>query len=517
MARNLWLLATLLMSFLVQAQEMPVEYRFGEKYNDRYKYSNLVTFSEAASGNKLLVRAYYTGLILHPKGYFIERYNEQLELLDEFNYKFNDADLVDGFVANGQLYLLFLKYDPERLSYIYSVHQSPVGDYRFTQKELLVIPSVYVDSPLDKNYYNRNFSSGFSTTVLFDRQKNAFAISLHYKKGNDNRHRIVVYDFGFRPLMDVDFSGEIEEKNYAFEALEMAPDFSAAYLVGKAYFVKKRFKADERKFQYEVVRLTSASATTASFDTDGLYSEALNPIWRDNKLICVGFYADRKDSRYNGLEYLEIDPATLKATRHTFNPFSEQFMFDKFGTDEDKVVKNLVFKDVRFSEDGSLLFNAEEYFVTKSVQANASGGRVAIERFHHNDIVSVKLNPAGQLVWARNINKTEVTQGDGAYASYSAYTKNGNTYFFICTAAENPQLLNNERLIFKQGLGRNRNVFLIRLNPEGQLSYENIIGQEEARLPLMVSKPLVHESDDTLYFYAKRGSKKQMVAVHIRG
>ena len=106
-------------------------------------------------------------------------------------------------------------------------------------------------------------------------------------------------------------------------------------------------------------------------------------------------------------------------------------MFDKFGTDEEKVIKNLVFKDVRFSEDGSLLFNAEEYFVTKSVQANASGGRVAIERFHHNDIVSVKLNPAGQLVWARNINKTEVTQGDGAYASYSAYTKNGNTYFFI--------------------------------------------------------------------------------------
>ena len=517
MARNLWLLASFMLSLVVQAQQMPVEYRFGDKYNDRFKYSNLITFSEATSGNKLLVRAYYTGLILHPKGYLIERYDDGLQLLDEYNYKFNDADLVDGFVANGQLYLLFLRYDPDRLSYIYSVHHSPVGDYRFTQKDLLVIPSVWVDNPLDKNYYNRNFSSGFSTAVLFDRDRNAFAISLHYKKGDDNRHRILVYDFGFRPLMDVDFSGEIEEKNYAFEALEMAPDLSAAYLVGKAYFVKKRFKAEERKFQYEVVRLTAGGATTASYDVDGKYSEALNPVWRNNKLVCVGFYADRKDSRYNGLEYLEIDPATLNATRHTFNPFSEQFMFDKFGTEEEKVVKNLVFKDVWFADDGSLLFNAEEYFVTKSVQTNASGGRVAVERFHHNDIVSVKLNPAGELAWARNINKTEVTQGDGAYASYSAYTKNGNTYFFICTAAENPQLLNNERLIFHQGLGRNRNVFLIRLDAQGQLSYEKIIDQEEARLPLMVSKPLVNEADDTLYFYAKRGGKKQMVAVRIQG
>lgn len=517
MLRNLWILGCLLFVVGLRAQQMPVEYRFGEKYNDRYRYSNLVTFSEAASGTKLLVRAYYQGLILHPKGYLIERFNDQLELLDEYNYKFNGADLVDGFVANGQLYLLFLKYDTERLSYIYTIHQSPVGDYRFTNRELLEIPSVYVDNPLDKNYYNRNFNSGFSTTVLFDRDKNAFAISLHYKKGKDNRHRILVYNYNFQSLMDVDFSGEIEEKNYAFEALELAPDFSAAYLVGKAYFIQKRFKAEERKFQYELVKLTRAGATTASYDVDGLYSEALNPIWHKGRLFCVGFYADRKDSRYNGLEYLEVDPVSLKAIKHTFNPFSEQFMFDKFGTEEEKVVKNLVFKEVGFAEDGSLRFNAEEYFVTNSLQTNASGGRVAIERFHYNDIVSVKLDPQGNLVWARNINKTEVTQGDGDYASYSAYTKNGNTYFFICTAADNPQLLNNERLIFRQGLGRNRNVFLIRLDAQGQLSYEKIIGQEEARLPLMVSKPLLSEGEDTLFFYARRGSKKQLVSVHIQG
>lgn len=517
MMRNVWMLACLLTTLCLQAQQMPVEYRFGEKYNDRYRYSNLVTFSEGASGSKLLVRAYYMGLILHPKGYLIERYNDQLELLDEFNYKFSGADLVDGFVANGQLYLLFLQYDAERLSYIYTVHQSPVGDYRFTSRELLVIPSVYVDNPLDKNYYNRNFNSGFSTTVLFDRDQRAFALSLHYKKGKDNRHRILVYNFNFQTLMDVDFSAEIEEKNYAFEALEMAPDQSAAYLVGKAHFIKKRFKAEERKFQYELVKLTPGGAVTASYDVEGMYSEALNPIWHKGRLFCVGFYADRKDSRYNGLEYLEVDPVSLKAIRHTFNAFSEQFMFDKFGTEEEKVVKNLVFKEVGFTDDDYLLFNAEEYFVTRSMQTNASGGRVAIERFHHNDIVSVKLDPQGALVWARNINKTEVTQGDGAYASYSAFTKNGNTYFFICTSADNPQLMNNERLIFKQGLGRNRNVFLIRLDAEGQLSYEKIIDQEEARLPLMVSKPLLCKGDDTLFFYAKRGNKKQMVAVHIQG
>lgn len=510
-------MSTLLFTTWIRAQDMPVDYQFGEKYNDRYRYSNLVTFAGGEAGNKILVRAYYTGLLVRPKGYFIERYNPQLELLDEFNYKFRGAEFLDGFVANGQIYLLFLEYDSQKMSYVYSVHQSPVGDYDFTRKDLLTIPSVHVENPVDKNYYNRKFNSGFSTTIHFDREHKAFALSIHHKKGDDNHHRILVYNYGMRLLMDTDFSAEVNEKNYAFEALEMAPDHSSAYLVGKAYFRQRRFKSNERRFQYELVRVTGTAARSATYDREGYYSEALKPVWRNGKLICVGFYTDRQDERYNGLEYLEVHPETLQAISRKYNPFSEQFMLDKFGTQADKAIKNLVFKDVHFTEDGSLLFNAEEYFVTEGMQSSPSGGREKVERYHHNDIVSVKLDPDGDLAWARNINKTEVTQGDGAYVSYSAYTKSGNTYFFICTATEQPQLMSKNRLIFKQGLSRSRNVFLIRLDADGELSWEKIIDHSEARLPLMVSKPLVQQADDQLFFYAKRGSKKQLVSVHIRG
>jgi hypothetical protein len=139
-----------------------------------------------------------------------------------------------------------------------------------------------------------------------------------------------------------------------------------------------------------------------------------------------------------------------------------------------------------------------------------------VTRYHHNDIVSVKLNVQGDLVWARNINKTEVTQGDDAYTSYAAYTKGDDTFFFISTASENPQQLSAERIMFKQGLSRNRNVFLIKLNGQGQMNYEKVIDDTEARLPLMVSKPLVDTLEDQLLFYAKRGTKKQLVQVVIK-
>jgi hypothetical protein len=499
----------------INGQQMPVEYSFGEKYNDRYKYSNLVSISDDANGGSILVRSYYTGMILKPKGYLIEHYNKNLELISEFNYKLKGQDFIDGYVKNGQLYLLFLDYNLSSVAYDYIVHRSPISNFNFTQETILSVASEPVNNPLDKNYYNRNFNSGFTTAALFNEDKSAFVITTHFKKGKINKHNIYVFGGNLNKLIEHDFSAQVEDKNYAFEEVAVSKDLTKAYIVGKAYFKKKRFKALERKFQYELIKITETGSQIQSFDSPGKYSEALKPILNNGHLYCVGFYADRKDNRYNGIGFFKLNPSNLEILITKYNPFSKQFMDDKFGKENAEQVKNLVFKSTSFTDDNSILFNAEEYFVTTSVQANSSGGRVRVERFHHNDIVSVKLNNEGDLVWARNINKSEVTQGDGAYASYSSYSKDGNTYFFISTAAENPQLLNNERLIFKQGLSRNRNVFVILLDNSGKMSYEKIIDDAEARLPLMVSKPLVNNLEDQVLFYAKRGSKKQLVNVSI--
>lgn len=503
-------------SCTVVAQEIPLDFSIGEKYNDRYKYSNLLTISNDGTGGTFLVRSYYTGVILKPKGYLIEHYDANMQLINEFNYKLKNANLVDGYVANGQIYLIFLDYDYDALAYEYSVHRSPLSDMNFTKETLLTVQSKEVSNPLDKNYYNRNFSSGFTTSVLFNDKKNAFVISTHFKKGKTNKHFIYMFNASLQKVVEHDFSAEVEEKNYAFENVAFSKDLQEAYIIGKAYFKKKRFLAKDRRFQYELIKVSRSGAQTQTFDGPGKFSEALIPVIKNNELLCVGFYANRKDNRYNGLAYFNINTNTLEINTKKYSPFSEQFMVDKFGREEDKVIKDLVFKNVNISKDGSIHFNAEEYFITTSVQANSSGGRLKVTRYHHNDIVSAKLSADGDMLWARNINKAEVTQGDGAYASYSSYTKDGNTYFFISTAAENPQLLPGDRLLFKQGLSRNRNVFVIKLDTEGHISYKKLIDDKEARLPLMVSKPLFNTNDNQIIFYAKRGNKKQLVSVLIQ-
>jgi hypothetical protein len=498
------------------AQGDRVDYLIGEKYNDKYKYSNMLAIADDGVGGTVVVRSYYQGIVLRPKGYFVEHYSKDLELVSEYNYKLKDANFVEAYVRNGQVYLLFLEYDYGAMAYDYIVHRSPFTEYNFTKEVLLTIPSEVVQQPLDRNYYNRNFSNGFTTSVLFNEDKSAFAITTHFKKRKVDQHYIHVFDASLRKLMEHDFSDKVEEKNYAFEHIAFSPDLKNVYLTGKAYFRKKRFNATERKFQYELVRISATDRNTQSFYAPGKFPEAIKPIFKGNELLCLGFYADRKDNRYNGIVYYNIQPKSLDILSQKHNPFSEEFMMDKFGREEDQSIKNLVFKGLSFTQEGHILFNAEEYFVSTSTQANSSGGRVMVTRYHHNDIVSAKLSAQGDLIWARNINKTEVTQGDDAYTSYATHTKGNDTFFFISTASENPQQLSSERIMFKQGLGRNRNVFLIKLNAQGQMDYEKVIDDTEARLPLMVSRPLVDAMEDQLLFYAKRGTKKQLVQVAIK-
>lgn len=88
-------------------------------------------------------------------------------------------------------------------------------------------------------------------------------------------------------------------------------------------------------------------------------------------------------------------------------------------------------------------------------------------------------------------------------------------YFFI-NSGENPQKISKERILFKQGFSRNPNMFVIKVDASGNLSYKKLVDDKEVRLPIMVSRPpLINKSSDTLLFYAKRGSKKQMIQVTV--
>lgn len=496
---------------LVQAQEIPVKHSLGETNSDRFKYSTVLSVDKADSGETILVRRYYGGMPLRPKGHFIEVYNEDLSLKSDYNYKYAGEHMVDAFIKNGQLYLLELVYENE--SYQYKAHHSSLDEFNFSEEVLLRVPSKQVENPLAASKYNRTFDNGFSTATHFNKDRSAFAITIHHREGKNEKYKIFLFGTDLKQQLKYDFSDQIAEKNYAFENIATSKDLKTVYFMGKAYFKKKRFAAKERRYQYELVKITNTGHKTQEFAEAGRFPESLKPILIDGKLVSIGFYADRKDNRYNGLVYYQINPNSLAIEASKYNAFSEQFMEDKFGREVDASIKNLIFKDVHITPNKEIIFSAEEYFVTQGEDFNDNSAR-KVNRYHYNDIVCAKLDASGTMKWARNINKAEITKGDAAYASYSTYGVGDDVYFFI-NSGENPQKIGNKRILFKQGYSRNPNMFVIKIDKQGNLSYKKLIDDKEVRLPIMVSRPMFDKADDNLLFYAKRGTKKQLIRVMI--
>ena len=515
--KNLMVLTVLLYvttATLCLAQEIPINYTLGENYSDRYKYSTLLATDTSAENETVFVRTYYGGYPLRPKGHFIEVYDTDLNLLRDYNYKYAGEHMVDGFVKNGQLYLLELIYNIDNEAYQYVVHQSPLHDFNFTERVLLSIPSKEVINPLAVNKYNRNFGNGFSTAVHFNDEHSAFAITVHHREGKAEKYNVYLYGTNLKQQFTYDFTNQIAEKNYAFENIEISKDLKTIYLTGKAFFKKRRVEATERRFQYELVKIRSSGHQIQEFNDTGRFPESLKPILSGTDLKVIGFYADRKDNRYNGLVYFNLDANSLDIKNKRYNAFSNQFMLDKFGREVDTELKNLIFKDIYITPDNGIIFSAEEYFVTKGEDISGGGTQIT-DRYHYNDIIVAKFTATGEMAWARNINKSEVTQGDASYASYAAYG-NGNDMYFFINSGENPQKMSKERIIFKQGFSRNPNMFVIKVDANGELSYKKLIDDKDVRLPIMVSRPLVDNTTDKLLFYAKRGTKKQLVQVSVK-
>jgi hypothetical protein len=495
----------------VAAQEIPVNYSLGEKYADRHKYSTVLSMERTDSDETVLVRTYYGGMPLRPKGHFIEIYNEDMTLKTNYNYKYAGENMVGGFVKNGQLNLLELVYDWKQEAYQYVVHQSSIVEFNFSKKGLLSIPSKEVMNPLAISKYHRDFKNGFTTAVHFNDEKTAFAITVHHRERKDEKYKVFLYDTSLNQRFKYDFSSQIAEKNYAFENIATSNDLNTVYLLGKAFFRKKRIGAKERKFQYELVKIDANGHDTQEFADEGRYPESLKPILINNELVAVGFYSDRKDNRYNGLAYFKMNSNTLGIVAKKYNAFSTQFMKDKFGRDVNAKIKNLIFKDVHITRNKDIVFSAEEYFVTSGDDIS-EGATKKVQRYHYNDIVCAKMDSNGEMLWARNINKAEVTQGDEAYASYTAFGQGNDMYFFI-NSGEHPQKIGKDRILFKQGFSRNPNVFVIKADTNGDLSYKKLIDDKEVRLPVMVSRPFIDKKDHELLFYAKRGNKKQLINV----
>lgn len=545
-----------LISFSTFAQSFPFKIQKSDIFKDEYKESEIVLSEEDGNGGILLVRS-YEGSFSGRNGYYIEHYDSNLKLIKEFNYELKHTGTQKYKFALGiftmldNLNIVQVFYDINERAYICLAHVINKNDFSTAQKELFrftreeikqygsfeLIDSFYNNiqnglilngdfaSKVSRNTFSLNpfngkqainSSSGNNSgiAIVVNKDKNAFSIGIDFNGSKSEALKLYLFDNKLNKKNELIYSKEIKDRKYIFQNINLSKDGNSIYLLGKSFTTDQKSKEKGGKYQFEITKFTQDKEVTNTFETEEHFIGSLKTIALEDRLICVGFYSDIDDSKYKGISYFKLDINSLEILKAKYNPFSEQFIIDKYGEEKDKELKYLTFKNYFITKNNELLFNAQEEYSVKSNNAamGINGFSSASNRtyFGFDDIVSAKLSIDGDLVWARNINKKQGYQYDDNYVSYTASIVEDMTYYFI-NAGEEIKKLDRNRIEFKDSNKNRSNLYVIKIKDTGDFEFEKILEDEENEVPFVISKGV--QLGNSVFFLGRKGSKKQLLKV----
>jgi len=519
-------LFVLIVNQLTQAQEINVSITKSEIFKDSKRHSQLKFSESDGEGGVILVRSFYGGLTKSLKGYYIEHFDKNLKLINSTVIDSDDGVVEEVSVKFGVINLVRYKKNKKEKTYDYKLFSSPIKDFSFKEENLVslnkadirtafavgLFPFVFSNfSYLDRNSFGE---------VTFSKNKNYMAISFDIKQKKHEAHRVYVFNDKFELEYVKDFALEIKDKYFEYENVDIDDATGTIYLLGKSFKNESRRKKKKGKINYhfELYKIGENSQERLTFETEEHYVSSMKIFYFNEKLICLGFYSDKRENRFKGVCRYDIDSKKFALEQKAFLPFSEQFMKDKYGKRKPKELSNISYRNVFFENGGDLIINAEEYYVTthQTMGMNGAPGMVTYT-YHYNDIVVLKITAKGKMLWARNINKKQSSSGDKVnYYSYTSTYLNKNNYFFI-NCSDKITKLSKDRIRFNEGRKYKSNLYCLKIDSEGSLTYKSILDDKQNKVPFMVMGGIVENKNmSDILFLGRKKTKKQLLKIKIK-
>lgn len=492
-------------------------------FQDAKKKSTLAFAEKDSSGGLVTVRSYAGNLLGITQGYYIDYFDATLQLQDSFVLEMKLGSKTPGIirgliVVEDTIYLICERFKKEEGQTIltYSVFSSQRDRLDFKEREIYTFKRasmaglLYTDPVIRSNFSQRNL--GPIGQVGFSENKNFMAIHQTIKTGENSQAMMVIFDRNFNLLYERDMSTFVNENVYQYQ------DFSIDDTDGSIYYLVKSFEGQEGKkrvslqkdYHYQIIKVSKDKEGKAiDLKVDNTFIRSLVTINKHGKLSCVGFYSDKNDRRTKGVARYNIDPVNFELLEKIRLPFSEQFLRDKYGRLKEKELRFTEFKNVFMSTNGDIVINGEEDFLGyKTIN-----GFSEIQNYYKYDIVTAKISEDGNLIWARNINKAQRTDGSQLdYISYTSTVANGSAYFVI-NGGEILRELTKNRISFPKVTKNLTNLYVIVINPDGTMDYEKKIDNKDSKLAYKTATGIISLDESEIILEGARKKNKGLVGI----
>lgn len=548
--KNIFLSFFGLLSLTVFSQNVPLKTQKSALFEDDFKKSILVLGEKTQENEIILVRSYNASAISPLNGYYIEKYDANLKLTKEFELKMKHplsekSNLVLGvFYANKKVNIIEIYFDLKEKTYICRANIVD-DDFNLTKKELFRISKEKMKElgsfNLQQKFFeanNKNLpdvnSGNFNTStdrfltfslfgnstksrvynsdisIVVNQNRSAYSIILDYKNKEQEGFLLYLFNAESEQLFFKEELIQSKEKNYVLQNFQVSEDGKSVYILAKNY----NNKVKKLKYSFELSQI-SASETktkTKTIEIEDKFIKSLKLNFHNNSIYCIGFYSEKSYEDNDGLCFFKFNKENLESEKIKFSAFTNQYIQDKFGIETDRDIKDLKIKTILFENDDIILNAEEEFEINNSYITSQTNNSVnARTQYFFKDIVSVKLNSNGDLIWSRNINKKQsYTYSDDSYISYFSTIKNGISYFFI-NASEKIKELKNDRVEFKDVNPNKANLYLLTIDSNGNFKYQLLLNEDQIEVPFLVSKGVL--IDNSCYFIGRKGKAKQLLKV----
>ncbi len=322
--------------------------------------------------------------------------------------------------------------------------------------------------------------------------------------------RIYVLDEQLNTVIDYTFRSSIKDKSFVFQNFNL-DNKGNVYFLGKVDREKKKNKPD---YHYELYKVTKDGHTKAILNTEDLFVASLTSVTKKGRLSYVGFYSKDSDYVFDGVVRFDVNMDNLEITKPAASPFTEKFFNDKYGKKKRaKYLRSFTMKSAFMLDDGDIIVNGEEF---ESGLTPTSNGRSS-SRTDFDDIIIVRMNIKGTIVWARLINKSQRSSTAGKYFSYTSTVVNEKNIFFLNGSDEVKKLKDGRIEFLEPSSLKKANLYVVIVDQEGKIDYKKLITSEKEEICYEVSHGVItdkHAGNEILLLGSNK-TKKQLLKINL--
>ena len=474
----------------------------------------LVNTVSDENGGVVVLKAVQNTLGLYIKSYIIERYDSDLKLIKKVSIPNKMTQRINNMYVKDDVLYLIKQQVSKKIGFQFFGMSAAIKDLKFKTKLLYTLARDKANRVVNAPFSQRIDNDGFGGCTL-SKNYNFFALSFDLRdKAKKEKHLFLLFDAQMNKVDEITFVSDETDRVFKYSDIKVSDKDGTIFLMGVVYEnnrIKSKVK-NTSNYHYDLYKLKGTDKTKISIKESKYFLNWMSMVYNDDSIILLGFFGNKNLKhnigafRYDLTEDLTIKNKSLKL-------FPNQLFSDRCSKCKDlkaskKKLTNLTIRSIYVDDNQNAVINAEQFYIKYTYGKN---GEITKTTYHYDDIVTLKFDNKGKILWARNINKS---QKGVKNTSFSALVANGKNYIFL-NAGDKVIERENDVIAFRRTSAKKSNLYVIMVDGNGKLKYKKIIDDKESKVWYVVSSGIANTKEKTIIFEGNKGKLRRLAKIKV--